>query len=194
MFREIVQDIEKKGWSHQQHIVDQKTLATVAAHFDESFRPAQVGKGSSKDRIEEIRGDSIRWIDVLNPERELHYFVDLIEKLKQELNREFFLGIKDFECHLAKYPQGSFYKKHLDRFSNDSSRVFSFIFYLHETWEKSDGGELVLYDKKGEMMEKIIPVSGSMVCFMSEEIPHEVLPAKKERRSLTGWMHTKIIN
>jgi hypothetical protein len=28
---------------------------------------------------------------------------------------------------------------------------------------------------------------------MSDEFPHEVKAAQNERRSFTGWMHTKII-
>ena len=102
-----------------------------------------------------------------------------------------YFGLRDFECHLAKYPPGTFYKKHLDRFEQDSSRGFTFIFYLHSDWTEADGGELVLYHKDGRILETIIPRPGSFMCFLPGEFPHEVRISHKERWSLTGWIHTK---
>jgi SM-20-related protein len=55
------------------------------------------------------------------------------------------------------------------------------------------GGELVIFDKDHKEITAIYPTPGTFICFLSEEFPHEVRPAKIERRSLTGWMHTKII-
>ena len=78
----------------------------------------------------------------------------------------------------------------VDRFGNDSSRVLSFIFYLHEEWAAGDGGELVIHGNK----EIVIPPHpGSLVVFLSEGLTHEVKPCNRERRSFTGWMHSKII-
>ena len=31
------------------------------------------------------------------------------------------------------------------------------------------------------------PAAGTLVVFMSGDFPHEVLPASRERLSLTGW-------
>lgn len=194
MLDKIIKDIEKQGWSTCEDIVDQKALKQIQQLFNEDFLPAKIGKGENKNYHAEVRGDLIQWIDILNPSPLLEPYLNIIQNLKNQLNQNFFLGIKDFECHLAKYPVGSFYKKHLDRFSNDSSRVFSFIFYLHEEWEDNNGGELVLYDKKNTVLKIIDPRPGTLVCFLSDEFPHEVLVSKKERRSLTGWMHTKILN
>jgi len=33
----------------------------------------------------------------------------------------------------------------------------------------------------------ITPSLGTIVVFLSEEFPHEVLPAKSDRYSITGW-------
>jgi len=33
-----------------------------------------------------------------------------------------------------------------------------------------------------------------MVCFRSDLLEHEVLPTKKERKSLTGWMRDQLLN
>jgi SM-20-related protein len=39
-----------------------------------------------------------------------------------------------------------------------------------------------------ELIEDVLPVGGRLVVFLSGEIPHEVLPTKKERISITGWL------
>ncbi len=193
MLEQIIQEISLQGWSYQQNVVDQHHLNLLAPLFSSDFSPARVGKERDLQRVEEIRGDFISWLDPLNPPTELANEFHLLEQLKLELNRNFFLGLKDFEAHLAKYPKGSFYKKHLDRFTTDSSRSLSFVFYLHQHWDEADGGELVLYNQEGEMIKTILPVPGSMICFLSGDFPHEVRPCSRERRSLTGWMHTKIL-
>lgn len=193
MIEQIIQDIQVQGWSYQQNVVDKSRLKGIAALFDSDFQPAKVGKNQDRQRVSEIRGDWIKWLDPQDPPEELKSEMQFLEELKTSVNQNFYLGLKEFECHLARYPSGTFYKKHLDRFEKDSSRSLSFIFYLHETWKKEDGGELVLYNQQNEILQTILPEPGSMICFLSEEFPHEVKLCHRERRSLTGWMHTKII-
>jgi SM-20-related protein len=98
------------------------------------------------------------------------------------------LGLKDFECHFAIYPENTFYKKHIDRFQQNAHRVLSFVLYLNENWQKGDGGELGIYPDKEEHI--VEPVAGRLILFRSE-ILHEVLLSHKERISLTGWMLDK---
>lgn len=191
MVDQIIQDIHQQGWSYQQNVVDNLRLATMAGLFEAEFSPA--GVGSEKQRVEEIRGDWIKWLDPLHPPGVLEPEIEFLRVLQNEFNQKFYLGLQDFECHLAKYPPGSFYKKHVDRFAKDSSRSISFIFYLHQEWKDTDGGELVLYNKDNQMIKTILPLPGSMIIFLSEDFPHEVKVCSQERRSLTGWMHTKIL-
>jgi SM-20-related protein len=193
MIDQIVQDILSFGWSYQQNVVDKLTLKSLAPLFETEFLPAQVGSSLQRQRNVEIRGDLTKWLDPHDPPREIHELVELLHRLKQEFNQRFYLGLKDVEFHLAKYPAGSFYKKHSDRFESDSSRSVTFIFYLHQEWNESLGGELVLYNKKNEILKEILPDPGSMVIFMSEDFPHEVRICSAERRSFTGWIHTKIL-
>ena len=193
MLDQIIQDIRSQGWSYQHNVVDKPRLAGLAPLFQDDFQPAKVGKSQDRKRVEEIRGDFIKWLDPKHPPLELRPEMQLLEELKLQLNQNFYLGLKEFECHLARYPSGSFYKKHLDRFEKGSSRSLSFIFYLHEEWTPQDGGELVLYHQNNDIVKTILPEPGSMVCFLSGDFPHEVKPCFKERRSLTGWMHTRII-
>lgn len=193
MIDQIVQELEEHGHCHLKQVIAADDLAQLQTLFESDFHPARVGKTDGPKRVEEIRGDWISWLDPLNPPPELTFQMIFLKALKDKLNQHFYLGLKDFECHLAKYPAGSFYKKHFDRFSNDSSRSVSFIFYLHQTWQTSDGGELVLYNKNNDVLKTILPEPGSMMIFMSDLFPHEVKICHKERRSLTGWMHTKLI-
>lgn len=110
------------------------------------------------------------------------------EQLRQYLNRELYLGLFDFECHYAHYPQGAFYKKHYDAFQGSSNRRLSTVLYLNPNWLPEDGGELILYTNDGDtVLETVLPKFGNMVIFLSEEFPHEVLPTNRSRYSLTGW-------
>jgi SM-20-related protein len=66
-------------------------------------------------------------------------------------------------------------------------RVLSSVVYLNPNWDIADGGELVLYDTTDSELTRVQPLAGTAVFFMSEEFPHEVLPARRERYSIAGW-------
>lgn len=193
MLDQIVRDIKEKGWAHAGNILTAYDISRVNEFFDThqaEFVPAMIGKGDLRQRKVDVRGDYTFWIDPLNPPPIFSRLLTILEELKTKLNQEIFLGAREYECHLAYYPPGTFYQKHVDRFENDSSRVLSFVFYLHNDWKDGDGGELVIHDKE----EVIIPpLPGSLMVFLSEGLQHEVKISKIERRSFTGWMHSKII-
>lgn len=194
--KQILQELEKNGFCHIPSLLSKTDMERATAFFEEhkqEFVPARVGARDQKKRVESIRGDYTYWLDPLSPQEPFNEIFDFLNTLKDEVNGRFFLGLKQYECHLAYYPSGTFYHKHLDRFENDSSRRVSFIFYLNQEWDRSYGGELVLYDRDGNIVDTIYPMPGSFITFLSDEFPHEVRPSVKERRSLTGWMHNKII-
>ena len=94
---------------------------------------------------------------------------------------------------MALYPPGSFYRKHLDQFRGVAHRKVSAILYLNPAWSVDDGGELRLYLEpagEGEYRD-IAPLGGTLVCFRSDRFHHEVLPTRRERRSLTGWFRVR---
>ena len=152
-----------------------------------SFAPAKVGKEDNLSIRPEIRGDSTCWVNHLLPPVQLLSTMERLEELRLSCNRELFLGLRDWELHLAQYPAGAFYRKHSDRHEKQSRRVLSLVLYLNETWDESDGGELVMFDAHQEIA-RVLPKGGTLVCFLSSDFPHEVLPSKRERRSLTGWL------
>jgi SM-20-related protein len=99
-------------------------------------------------------------------------------------------------AHLASYgvlglPQlvGAFYKKHLDAFRGEANRVLSVLVYLNPGWLPEDGGELLIYSdtQANEVITRVTPAFGTVVVFLSEEFPHEVLLAKRPRYSIAGW-------
>ncbi len=150
------------------------------------FRQAGIGREQGLQLNPFVRRDRIFWLGM--DYQPTQFYLKWAERLQCYLNRELFLGLFDYECHYAHYPQGAFYKKHLDAFQGNSSRRLSSVLYLNPTWQASAAGELVLYAPDGgTILETVSPSFGRMVIFLSEEFPHEVLPTRCSRYSLTGW-------
>ena len=156
-----------------------------------SFQKAGIGKGH-KQVNESIRGDSILWMDKDLAPSPVQLYLNRLQALRTYLNQTLYLSLKDFEVHLASYPPGSFYKRHLDQFKSDDHRKITVITYLNQNWKEEEGGQLRMY--LGKETLDILPTSGKLVCFRSDQIEHEVLPAIRERLSITGWMLDQFSN
>ncbi len=154
------------------------------------FRLAAVGAGAKKQVKTEIRNDQVLWMDEENLSLNQQKYWDLVDAIRKKINQQCFLGLKSFEGHFARYPVGSYYKRHLDQFEQVRYRIVSVILYLNEGWTENDEGALRMYlpEDGKEIVHDILPVGGRLVVFLSGEIPHEVLPTKKERISITGWL------
>lgn len=150
------------------------------------FGKAGIGKHQNKQINESIRGDYIQWIDKEKSVVPITVYLKKLEELTQYINQTLFLSLKDYEVHMTVYPAGSFYKRHLDQFKADDHRKLSIICYLNPNWKKEEGGQLRMY--LPNMVKDILPLAGRLVCFRSDQIEHEVLPATRERLSMTGWM------
>ena len=155
------------------------------------FTKAAIGKGDQRQVRTETRSDEVLWMDstALSPLQAI--FWEKVAEVQQVLNRRCFLGLKSFEGHFARYPIGSFYKRHLDQFHAVPHRIVTLILYLNESWTEADGGQLRMYfpqEDGSERVEDVLPLGGRLVVFLSEEIPHEVLPTQKDRISITGWL------
>lgn len=110
-----------------------------------------------------------------------------MECLRVALNRELFLGLAEFEAHYAHYPPGTFYKKHVDRHCDSNARVISVVFYLNNDWSAEAGGELLMHGEGGQPLFSVSPKGGTLLLFTSEDMPHEVRAATRERWSIAGW-------
>ncbi len=149
------------------------------------------GIGPRAERREEVRGDHILWLEPDVTPVAWRFLQRELEALRIALNATTFLGLHDFEGHYALYPAGMAYARHVDNFRGGSDRLVSLVLYLNEDWSDGDGGELCLYPEGVESPLKLLPQAGTLACFLSEGMPHEVKPARRERLSLTGWFRRR---
>ncbi len=167
----------------------------LAAHLKENLlalfnngqlQYANTGKGAGKLINSKVRGDSIYWLDREHNDPFENSFFDLVDAFVAYLNLTCYTGITGYEFHYTLYEKGSFYKKHLDQFTNNDSRKYSMIMYLNTGWLKADGGELCIHHAEG--LQYIAPENGKTVFFKSAELMHEVLETTTNRLSITGWL------
>ena len=111
-----------------------------------------------------------------------------MEELRIGLNRLLFLGLFDYESHYAIYGAGTGYGKHSDVLNGQNNRILTTVLYLNEDWQARDGGELILFAPAGDTaIATVMPTFGTMIIFLSDGAPHEVLTAHRTRRSIAGW-------
>lgn len=200
-YERIARKLGASGWAVCADFLPSAQIAALAGELrgyvaEGSFRDAGVGSGARHQLHPEIRSDRVYWLDeIAQTPAQSPYFAAL-EQLRLAINRELFLGLFDFEGHMAIYPPGSFYRRHLDQFQGEAHRKVSVILYLNDDWRPEDGGELRIYLNEsgaGDSVD-VLPQSGTLACFLSERFYHEVRPATRERLSVTGWFRTRAGN
>ncbi len=151
--------------------------------------PAAVGRGEGQLVHEGIRGDHILWLEP-GQSAASDLYLQLMDGLRQQLNRELYLGLEEFECHFAVYPPGAFYKTHLDRFRDDDSRCVTAVFYLNPDWQPEHGGRCgCTWARPPARTSRRWPAR--LRCSSSGDFPHEVLPTAVDRLSVTGWFRRR---
>ena len=197
MYEAIIADLLKQQYSvvdgfFSNEEVENLRSSLLQKYEEEEFKKAAIGNQFNELIIKAIRGDFISWIDESEANKDEIPFFTSVEDFTNYLNRTCFLGIREREFHYALYPEGTYYKKHLDTFQNDDSRKLSIVCYLNDVdWLPEYGGELVIYKPEEEI--SIYPLKGRMVIFESQILEHEVKPVKRERLSITGWLKTRKI-
>jgi len=189
-YAQIISSLRERGYIILNHVFPTAMLESLFIDIKqtdrEAFHDAGIGREQEHQLNPFVRRDRIHWLS--NTYENTTEYFNWMEQLRIRLNRELYLGLFDYECHYAHYPQGAFYKKHLDAFQGNTIRRLTTILYLNPAWQPQDGGELVMYAHDGEtILETVQPTFGILVIFLSEEFPHEVLPANVSRYSLTGW-------
>ena len=191
--------MDRHGWAAMPGGVDAADALRLMRECENAcengeFRRAGVGRGSNLEVRAEIRSDHVLWIQPGAASAEQAIWLTKLESLRLALNQRFFLGLFDYEGHFAIYPEGAFYKPHLDRHAGTSDRIVTVILYLNQNWQPGDGGELKIWTtpagKEGPF-ELIEPRMGTLVCFLSGDFWHEVLPARKTRMSITCWFRQR---
>jgi SM-20-related protein len=188
-FQIIADGIAEQGYAVVDDFLSPPEIAAIlrldSFSKNEGFRQAGIGKQHQHQVNEAIRGDQILWLDAHAPAA-LQVYLERLHALRIFLKEQLFLSLRDVEVHQTIYPVGAFYKRHLDQFKKDDHRRLSAICYLNPGWTASEGGQLRIYTQAGSV--DVVPVAGRFVCFRSDLLEHEVLPATRPRMSLTGWM------
>jgi len=199
LYERIIEDISESKYSIVDGFfspaeVDILRKNLLEKYEEDNFKKAAIGNKTSEMIAKSIRGDFILWINEADAGEAEKIYFSKINSLVEYLNRTCFMGILTKEFHYAVYPEGTFYKRHLDTFQNDGRRKLSMVCYLNnEDWQPENGGELSIYINTGGQEEeiKIYPFPGRVVIFESQELEHEVKPVKVPRLSITGWLKTR---
>ena len=193
----IIDDLSENGYAVCEDFLPATTIKALADnaqdyYLNNKMSAAKTGKNALAHNAD-VRADCIYWLseDDLNPDTKA-YFAQM-HALKQALNIQLLMNVHEFETHFAVYPVNGFYQKHLDQFNAGvglQSRQLSSILYLNADWKASNGGALRLYLNADSSID-VLPNAGRLVVFLSNTFWHEVLPANRERLSLTGWFKTR---
>lgn len=199
----LLEGIARDGYAVVENFFPPEKIALLAQEakqlqLEGVMRRASTGKNNGAQADAAIRGDFIHWLQTDNPASldmapAQQEYLHQMESLRTSLNANFYLGLFELESHFAIYPPGAIYRKHLDQFQGFEERQVSCILYLNKDWRHEDGGQLRLYlDGMAEQPYlDVEPNGGTFVAFLSGRFWHEVLPAKRERTSLTGWFRTR---
>jgi len=187
--------LRARGWQVVPEFLASDIVGALAAEcraLDAAAALIAATTGRGVDRAAStLRGDRTRWFDdaALSPAQQAYW--DAMQGLRESLNRRLLLGMETLEAHYALYPAGTGYARHRDRFRDSDARVLSSVAYLNRDWLADDGGALRLHLPDGPI--DVPPVGGTLVLFLSEEIEHEVLRARRERLSIAGWFRRREI-
>jgi SM-20-related protein len=190
----VADDLDSYRWSMQHRFLSKGLTRALALECKAlacagALQPAQVGQGGARAWRPDLRGDRIRWLE---PGQSLacDCFLAEMEALRTALNRELCLGLADYEGHFSCYAPGASYAPHRDQFRHDDSRVVTAIVYLNDAWHSGHGGALRLHPERDSAVD-VEPSGRRLVAFMSGSMLHEVLPATRERLSITGWFRRR---
>lgn len=184
---DFIENLSHHAWAFSDHLVSKALCQELKSWADQQwqsgrFLDAKIGAKNSAQRDAKLRGDSILWL-----EDEPKQVLSFLNQLKNRCKIEMMLPLSHVETHLARYPVGAGYDRHLDQSPQSDARLLSFVLYLNQDWQKGDGGELRVEGQNSEI-HLIEPLFGRLVIFKSGTIYHAVLPTQKPRLSLTGWM------
>ncbi|OTG80615.1 2OG-Fe(II) oxygenase [Acinetobacter sp. ANC 4648] len=182
---QILEDLDQQGFAIIDDAYSHNYLDALVKECTDNltrFRDAAVQSGV----VSQIRNDHILWINDDLEYAQQH--IDTLKALSQQLNRYFYLGIKEVEAHFACYNAGEFYALHRDNPQKKNDRMISTVYYLHEAWQADWGGELHLQDKN-QQWHNIQPKPNRIALFQSDLL-HEVIQSKQQRLSITAWLRS----
>lgn len=191
---QIADQLAEQGWACMENWLTDPVASALAEEARQrweagAFRPAAVGRGTTEQLRLAVRGDQIDWWDPTQLSPAQQQYVQRLEQLLRDLNRLLFLNLATYEAHFALYPPQTRYQRHFDRFQNAPERTISTVLYLNQDWQIAEGGQLRLHLTTGS--HDLLPRWNRLVLFRSADLEHEVLPATRERLSITGWLRRR---
>ncbi|MGY3943411.1 2OG-Fe(II) oxygenase [Aeromonas tecta] len=185
-YQAVMDAIYTRGWVIVDDFLTPTEVDALRACLPADWQPAGIGREALHQGNPEIRRDQIHWLESDLGAPVVDYLARM-ESLRLAANRSLMLGLFDYEAHFARYREGDFYATHRDAFAGRSNRRLTSVFYLNNGWAPEAGGLLRVYDNDEQFLMDVSPKGGRLVLFLSEEFPHEVLPASLERYSIAGW-------
>ena len=136
-YEQIIEDLLEKQYSivddfFQTEEIDRLRTSLLAKYEEDQFKKSAIGNRTNELIEKAIRGDFILWMNEVEAGETEKIFFNKINNLVDYLNKTCFMGILHKEFHYAVYPKGTFYKRHLDTFQNDSRRKLSIVSYLND--------------------------------------------------------------
>ncbi|MFO7602692.1 MAG: 2OG-Fe(II) oxygenase [Gammaproteobacteria bacterium] len=197
-YEKITTDLQQQGWCVCANFLSAEVVTALRQEAlsqwqQGEFTPAGVGRGADRVVNTAIRSDKVNWLVAADGTAAQRVYWQAMEQLRLLLNRQLYLGLVDYEAHVSIYLPGDRYHRHVDQFRGSGRRAVSAILYLNNDWQTESGGELLLYTDMHSQtaLQRIYPVAGQLVVFLSADFPHEVLPATRQRLSITGWYRTR---
>jgi len=195
----IIDDLSQNGYAICDTFLSTEIITALAdkaskRYLTGAMTTAKIGQ-NTKTSNANIRGDSIFWLSETTENTNVQAYFNKMHLLRNALNQHLFMNVQELEAHLAIYPIGSAYERHLDQFQhgeNTQARQLSSVLYLNQDWHTEDGGALRLHVSDSNYID-ISPTAGKLVLFLSHRFWHEVLTAKADRISLTGWFRTRAV-
>lgn len=216
----LIAGLADQGWAHAGSALDPDLVTALRLRAMDlsrknDLKEAGIGRGTEYRHNRAIRRTRIAWLDGQGEAEKA--FLGGCEAFRQQMNRELYAGLQDFEAHFAIYPPGGHYARHLDAFAHPArpagdspvegfrrpkTRVVSLVVYLNEHWKEGAGGELALWSQVPRMADGradlaaldaeppvavITPRGGDIVVMLSADIPHEVRATKDRRVGIAGW-------
>ena len=190
---EDIQALGDRGWFTRETFLGQAEARALHAEARArveagQLRPAGIRRGADHTLERATRGDFITWVEPREEDAALRRLWDTFTALGEGLSAEAWLGLGRFDLQLAWYPgHGEHYVRHVDAFPGQSNRRVTAIYYVNPDWEPAHGGLLRLHLEEGAV--DVAPTLDRLVVFLSERVPHEVLPAHAPRLALTAWYY-----
>ncbi|QUJ68618.1 2OG-Fe(II) oxygenase [Photobacterium sp. GJ3] len=190
----MIDALHMQGWCVWDDFLSVDEVRALYQCLPSEWSQAGVGRQDEHTLVKSIRSDKIHWLSETMGQP-VQAYLEKMEAIRQAANRSLYLGLFEYEAHFAKYEEGAFYQKHRDSFRGRANRKLTTVFYLNDQdWQASDGGELVIYRDDESFLTRLTPKGGRLVVFLSEDFPHEVLPAHRKRFSIAGWFRLNGVN